>query len=78
MAAAELGPLIRDLSRALEEITGSVKTYVMQFAEAEGFAHLHVHLVPRAADHPDDAKGPRVFAFLSEDESEWLPESIPR
>ena len=22
----------------------------MQFSEAEGFAHLHVHLVPRMAD----------------------------
>lgn len=74
-AAAELGPLIRELSLALEEVTGCVKTYAMQFAEADGFAHLHVHLVPRAADHPGDAKGPRVFTFLSEDESRWLPEA---
>lgn len=72
-AAAELGSLIRDVSRALTEVTGCVKTYVMQFAEAEGFAHLHVHVVPRAADHPVDAKGPRVFTFLSDDDAEWLP-----
>lgn len=73
-AAAELGPLIRELSIALADVTDCVKTYVMQFAEAEGFAHLHIHLVPRTADQPDDAKGPRVFSLLSDDESQWLPE----
>lgn len=72
-AAAELGTLIRELSLALEAVTGCVKTYVMQFAEAEGFAHLHVHVVPRAADHPDDAKGARVFSYLTDDEARWLP-----
>lgn len=72
-AAAELGPLIRDLSLALREVTGCVKTYVMQFAEAEGFGHLHVHLVPRAADLPVDRRGPQVFGYLSEDDAEWLP-----
>ena len=44
-AADELGGLIRRLSAALEEVTGCVKTYLMQFSEAEGYAHLHVHLV---------------------------------
>jgi len=63
-AADELGGLVRRLSLALEQVTGCVKTYLMQFSEAEGFAHLHLHLVPRATDHPDDARGPRVFAFL--------------
>lgn len=72
-AADELGGLVRRLSLALQEATGCVKTYLMQFSEAEGFAHLHLHLVPRGADHPDHARGPRVFAFLSDDESEWLP-----
>lgn len=71
-AAGELGQLIRDLSLRLEAVTGCVKTYVMQFAEAEGFGHLHVHLVPRAADIPPDRKGPRVFGYLSEDPSQWL------
>jgi diadenosine tetraphosphate (Ap4A) HIT family hydrolase len=74
-AADELGGLIRRLSAALEDVTGCVKTYLMQFSEAEGFSHLHLHLVPRLADHPEDARGPRVFAFLSEDAATWLPQS---
>jgi diadenosine tetraphosphate (Ap4A) HIT family hydrolase len=49
-----------------------VKTYLMRFSEAEGFAHLHLHLVPRLPDHPEDARGPRVFAYLTDDKSQWL------
>jgi len=72
--AAEMGPLVRRLSAALSEVTGCVKTYLMQFSEAEGFSHLHLHLVPRGPDHPVGALGPRVFAFLSEDPAAWLGE----
>lgn len=46
----------------------------MQLSEAEGFSHLHLHLVPRMPDQPDDVRGPRVFAYLSEDRSRWLAE----
>ena len=73
-AADELGGLLRRLSSALEVVTGCVKTYLMQFSEAEGFSHLHLHLVPRAPDHPDGARGPRVFAYLTDDRADWLPE----
>lgn len=73
-AAAELGGLVRGLGMALETVTGCVKTYLMQFSEAEGFAHLHLHLVPRLPDQPDDARGPRVFSYLKDDEVQWLPE----
>ena len=65
-ALTELGGLVHDLSAALAEVTGCVKTYVMQFSEAEGFSHLHVHLVPRMADQPADLRGPRVFGHLTE------------
>ncbi len=73
-AADELGGLVRRLGIALAEVTGCVRTYLMQFSEAEGFSHLHLHLVPRMADHPEDALGPSVFAFLVEDETRWLAE----
>jgi diadenosine tetraphosphate (Ap4A) HIT family hydrolase len=63
-AAAELGPLLHRLSVALRDEVGCLKTYVMQFAEAAGFAHLHFHLVPRMADQPEEHRGPRVFAHL--------------
>jgi len=72
-AADELGGLVRRLSAALETVTGCVKTYLMQFSEAEGFSHLHLHLVPRSPDHPVDARGARVFTYLVEDEARWLP-----
>ena len=46
----------------------------MLFAEAEGFGHLHVHVVPRMPDFESDVLGPRVFAYLSDDQDEWLAE----
>jgi len=74
-AADELGGLILRCSAALEAVTGCVKTYLMQFSEAEGFSHLHLHLVPRSVDHPEHARGPKVFAYMSDNASEWIPES---
>ena len=58
------------LSRALREVTGCVKTYVAQFAEAEGFAHVHFHIVPRMSDHPQELRGPRVFGLLRRPEQQ--------
>ena len=74
-AADELGSLVRRLSLAIEQVTGAVKTYLMQFSEAEGFSHLHLHLVPRLPDHPAEARGPAVFSLMAADENEWLAAS---
>lgn len=74
-AADELGGLLRRLALALEAATGCVKTYLMQFSEAEGFSHLHLHVVPRMAGQPEHARGPRVFAYLVDDQGQWPPES---
>lgn len=71
-AADELGGLVRRLGAALEAVTGYVKTYLMQFSEAEGFSHLHLHLVPRLANHPEETRGPRVLAYLTDDRTQWL------
>lgn len=62
--AAVLGLWQVRLSRALQETTGCVKTYVAQFSEREGFSHLHFHIVPRMRDLPDDLRGPNVFGLL--------------
>lgn len=62
--AAEIGPLLQRISGALRQRVGAGKTYVMLFAEAEGFAHLHFHVVPRMPDQPDAERGPRIFARL--------------
>lgn len=47
----------------------------MQLSEAEGFDHLHVHLVPRMADQPIDLQGPNVFGYMTDDETKWVPEA---
>ena len=71
----EFGLLARRASIALQQVTGCEKTYLMLFAEAEGFDHLHVHLVPRMPDQPEQVRGPRVFGHLEEDRDRWLPEA---
>ena len=63
----DLGSLLRQSSRALKSVTGCAKTYIMMFAEAEGFSHLHFHVVPRMSDLPEDRRGANVFAYLKED-----------
>jgi diadenosine tetraphosphate (Ap4A) HIT family hydrolase len=63
--AAVLGTWQVRLSRAVEEVTGCVKTYIMQFAEKDGFAHVHFHVVPRMSDLPVNHRGPAVFQYLT-------------
>jgi diadenosine tetraphosphate (Ap4A) HIT family hydrolase len=62
--AAELGPLIKRVSAAVQEAVGCDKTYVAQFAEHPQHPHVHVHVIPRARDLPDEQRGPRVFSRL--------------
>ncbi|MFJ6850923.1 HIT family protein [Streptomyces sp. NPDC091271] len=68
--AAALGVWQVRLSRALRSVTGCAKTYVVQFAEAEGFAHTHFHVVPRMRDLPPEQRGPGVFRLLGRPEPE--------
>jgi len=63
-AAAELGGLLRDVTAALQAAIGCTKTYVALFAEAEGFSHLHFHVIPRMSDQPVELRGPAAFAAL--------------
>ena len=72
-AALELGLLLRDLSSALEEVTGCVKAYVLFLAEADGYSHVHLHVVPRMADQPHDERGLRIFSRLGRPEAERVP-----
>lgn len=72
--AAELGPLLKYASVALGECLDSVKTYAVQFAEHPQHPHVHVHVIPRAADLPEAARGPRIFDRLGVPDSEAVPE----
>jgi diadenosine tetraphosphate (Ap4A) HIT family hydrolase len=64
--AAVFGPLTRQITQAMREVLRPEKIYLSLYAEAVGFAHLHVHIIPRFAGTPDDRRGPRVFDYLRE------------
>jgi diadenosine tetraphosphate (Ap4A) HIT family hydrolase len=51
----------------LHEVLGCQKTYIAQFAEAEGFFHVHFHVVPRSPDLPQELRGPRIFQMMQPD-----------
>ncbi len=68
--SVELGILIRQVSIALKQVTGCVKTYVIQFAEAEGHHHVHFHIVPCMANQPEDRRSTRIFGYLGVPEEE--------
>lgn len=74
--AAELGPLLRAASSALREVLGCQKTYVALFAEAEGFQHIHFHVIPRQPGLAADLRGPRVFALLGGDPASHITEPL--
>lgn len=66
--AAELGPLLHRVSRALHAALGCEKTYIAQFAEHPDHRHVHVHVVARPPDLPGELRGPRIFATLGADD----------
>jgi diadenosine tetraphosphate (Ap4A) HIT family hydrolase len=71
----ELGLLQGRVTAALRQVVGCTKTYSVLFAEAAGFAHLHVHLVPRMPDQPQDRQGPAVFGYLGVADALVVPEA---
>lgn len=62
--ARELGVWQVRLSRALHGVFGCEKTYIAQFAETEGFTHVHFHVVPRSPDLPRELRGPGIFELM--------------
>ena len=71
--AAELGPLIRSASRALSDVVGCPKTYVVQFAESAEHPHVHVHIIPRPDNLAPEHRGPGVFSLLGVAEDDAVP-----
>lgn len=74
--AVELGGLIRNTSIALKEITGCLKTYVVQFAEALEHPHVHFHIIPRMADQPEDRRSTKIFGYLGVPEEERVSQEV--
>jgi len=60
--AANFGPALRHFERVLEEVSGALRIY--SAAMGESFPHFHMHMVPRSATMPKDAKGFAVFDLL--------------
>jgi diadenosine tetraphosphate (Ap4A) HIT family hydrolase len=73
--AAELGSLLRQVSLSLKQVTGCLKTYVMQFAEHPRHPHVHFHVVPRMKDQPDSHRGPQIMNYLEVAEDEYVDEA---
>jgi diadenosine tetraphosphate (Ap4A) HIT family hydrolase len=67
--AASLGPLLRAASRALERAFAVRKAYMAFFAEAKDFEHLHIHVLPRLRELPEERRGPRIFLSIQDLES---------
>ena len=72
--AAELGVLLQRVSLALKEVTGCLKTYVIQFAEMAEHPHVHFHVVPRMANQPENRRGAQIFGYLGVSEEERVSE----
>lgn len=68
-----IGGLLGTLGSALRAVVGCEKTYVVLFAEQQGFAHLHFHVVPRMPWFTRQDRGPNVFRFLRASEDEQVP-----
>ncbi|MDX1415514.1 MAG: HIT family protein [Candidatus Promineifilaceae bacterium] len=73
--AAEYGLLQQRVSRALAQVTGCVKTYVMQFAEHPLHPHVHFHVVPRMADQPPQRRSAGMLNFLGVPQEERLSDA---
>ncbi|MBV9580685.1 MAG: HIT family protein [Chloroflexi bacterium] len=72
--AAELGPLVQTLSRALRATVGCHKTYVVQFAEHPQHPHVHFHVIPRTSSLEETMRGPGIFALLGVGEQQCVSE----
>jgi diadenosine tetraphosphate (Ap4A) HIT family hydrolase len=48
---------------------------VALFAKAEGFSHVHFHVIPRHAGLDPQLRGPRVFGLLGGDPDRNVPDA---
>jgi diadenosine tetraphosphate (Ap4A) HIT family hydrolase len=67
---AELAELQRKTALVLRAELGCQKEYMACFAEGAGFAHVHIHMVPRPADLPAALRGPDVFRLVRVEDAE--------
>jgi diadenosine tetraphosphate (Ap4A) HIT family hydrolase len=67
--------LVRQVSIALKEVTGCIKTDGIQFSEHADHPHIHFHIVPRMANQPENRRSTQVFKYLGVPEEERVTEA---
>lgn len=61
---AELAEIQQKIITLFRNLLHAEKEYMAMFAEAEGFKHLHIHMVPKTAEYPEEHRGAKAFALL--------------
>ncbi len=69
----ELADIQYRLAQVMRSRASIEKEYMMCFAEAEHFQHIHIHFVAKPIDLPQEAKGPRIFSYLNVDQQYAVP-----
>jgi diadenosine tetraphosphate (Ap4A) HIT family hydrolase len=67
---AELAELQHRTAKLLHAELNSAKEYIVCFAEAAHFNHVHVHVIPRANNLPVELRGTGIFSMLKVTEDE--------
>jgi diadenosine tetraphosphate (Ap4A) HIT family hydrolase len=60
----ELNTIQRKIIKLLHTKLDTTKEYIACFAEAEGFKHIHFHVIPRTNEMTDDFAGTKAFKYL--------------
>ena len=72
----EFGRLLPMLCQALHEVLKTEKEYIIQFAEGEGFHHVHFHVIARLPDWPETLRGRQVFSCIGEQAENPLSDDV--
>ena len=69
----ELADIQFRLAQVMQSRASIEKEYMMCFAEAEHFHHVHIHFIAKPKDLPQEAKGPGIFSYLKVDQQSAVP-----
>lgn len=58
----EFGELLSNTCQALHKVMRTESEYVVQFAEGDGFHHVHFHVIARLPQWPDTLRGFNVIS----------------
>ncbi|MFN2609884.1 MAG: HIT family protein [Actinomycetota bacterium] len=61
---AEVTSVLPALCQAIRNVTGCEKEYLAQFAEQDGFNHVHIHVIPRMPTWPVEWRGFSVSSAI--------------